>query len=1118
VVPSLPVAATWVFGLLGLPANPSLFNAALLLVLAGALARRKRAGLVAAILLVEGPAVLYEAGVVVGQATGADVRRLAPLATSADVAPSTSIAIHAASAAGSLAVIVVLVAARRTFPARLPPRALALALTVAGVAVAVATAVGYALVGLAGAPPPGAPAAVPPAGAPRVWWALNVALGQAPSEVVTGHPVAYVPAHPIAQVVSAISALGVVAAFIVFTRSTAATVHPATSSQELAVRRLLLDSTDSLSYFATRRDKSIVLAPDARAAIAFRPVGGVLLASGDPVGDQGSWGDAIGGFLALARRAGWTAAAVGTSPAGASAYGRFGLKSLEMGDEAVLVTADFSLARPGAAPLRAIVRRIRRVGYTVTVRRAGAVSPAEWREIASLAARWRRTGPERGFSMALGRLGDPADARMVVVQAHDDAGRPRGLLTLVPWGRAGLSLDTMRRDDEAHAGVTELMVTELAVAAREMGIAEISLNFAVLRRVLDHSDEVGAFPWRRWSGWVVHMASRWWQMEGLYRANAKYLPQWRPRLVTYDRGAALAQVVVAVGQAEGFVPGMPLQGRLADRRCRPAVPPGERDQFVDRVHDDEARLATPPRPPRWRGLDNGAREGDLVALRAAGLDPYPSGVPRTTAIRDLVSAFATGPFPPAASEAPVAIAGRVGAVRCHGGVLFADLWEDGATVQVMLERAVVDGVARAASSGATYDLFRRHVRPGDIVAVQGTPVATRSGGHAVAAASWRPAAKALCPMSARAAPSSLPRDAARRPASSPAACGGQVRRRETASSMVKVRAAVLAAIRATVAAEGFIEVETPILQRIHGGAAARPFRTRAEASDADVYLRIAPELFLKRLVAAGHERIVEIGRSFRNEGADAIHNPEFTSLEAYAAYWDYTAMRHLARRIIMACAVAVHGRGVAMGQDRRTMDISGPWPVVPVHDAVSRATGRTLTPASDLAAVRDAASAAGVRWGELDGAGVIVARLHDKLVEPSTGYPTFYADFPLDDCPLTRPHRRDPRLAERWDLVGCGMEIGTASTELTDPIDQRERLTAQSLKAAGGDLEAMAVDEEFLGAVAHAMAPMGGLGLGVDRIIMFLTGADIRDTVAFARSRRSAGAGAPQSGSKHRSL
>ncbi|MDR1151407.1 MAG: phosphatidylglycerol lysyltransferase domain-containing protein, partial [Bifidobacteriaceae bacterium] len=270
VVPGLSVVATWVWGLVGLPANPSLVNAALLFVLAEALARRKRAGLIAAVVLVEGPAALYGFGVVIAHVTGADVGRSLSLATSADVSLGTSLAIHAASAVGSLAVIVVLLAARRAFPARVPHLAFARALAVVVLAAAVAGTV------------------------------------------------AYIPARPIAQVVSAVSALGVVLAFIVFTRSTATAIHPITASEEVALRRLL-PAADSLSYFATRRDKSVVFASDSRAAIAFRQIGGVLLASGDPVGDGGSWADAIARFVALARRSGWTAAVVGTSADGALA-------------------------------------------------------------------------------------------------------------------------------------------------------------------------------------------------------------------------------------------------------------------------------------------------------------------------------------------------------------------------------------------------------------------------------------------------------------------------------------------------------------------------------------------------------------------------------------------------------------------------------------------------------------------------------------------------------------------------------------------------------------------------------------------------------------------------------
>lgn len=308
----------------------------------------------------------------------------------------------------------------------------------------------------------------------------------------------------------------------------------------------------------------------------------------------------------------------------------------------------------------------------------------------------------------------------------------------------------------------------------------------------------------------------------------------------------------------------------------------------------------------------------------------------------------------------------------------------------------------------------------------------------------------------------------------------------------------MATIRAVLTGEGFLEVETPILTPVHGGANARPFRTHAWALDADLYLRIAPELNLKRLIAAGRECVFEVGRNFRNEGVDATHSPEFTSLEAYAAFTDYGTMRTLARRLVVACARAVHG-GQALGFTRRgdQVDLSLPWPATTVHDAVACAIGQPITPDTPLEEVRGRASRAGVGWGEAMTSGEIVERMYDKLVEPGTVFPTFYLDFPVECCPLTRPHRRDARLAERWDLVAFGMELGTAYTELADPLDQRARLTAQSLRAAGGDVEAMEVDEDFLTALETGMPPTGGLGLGVDRIVMLLTGFPIRETLTF---------------------
>jgi lysyl-tRNA synthetase class 2 len=314
--------------------------------------------------------------------------------------------------------------------------------------------------------------------------------------------------------------------------------------------------------------------------------------------------------------------------------------------------------------------------------------------------------------------------------------------------------------------------------------------------------------------------------------------------------------------------------------------------------------------------------------------------------------------------------------------------------------------------------------------------------------------------------------------------------------MMRHRSTAVRALRNGFETRGFIEVETPMLQAVHGGANARPFVTHINAYDTELFLRIAPELFLKRLSVGGMGKIFELNRNFRNEGADATHNPEFTSVEAYQPYADYHTMRELTRELLIEAATAVFGKPVIKRPDGE-LDISGDWPVITVHDAVSRATGVPVDSGTPCERLRAICAEQGVHVAFDLTAGELVLELYDELVEPTTTLPTFYTDFPLETSPLTRAHRSDPRLAERWDLVAFGAEIGTAYSELVDPVEQRRRLTEQSLKAAAGDPEAMSLDEDFLSALEYAMPPTGGLGIGVDRVMMMLTGQNIRATLAF---------------------
>ena len=287
-----------------------------------------------------------------------------------------------------------------------------------------------------------------------------------------------------------------------------------------------------------------------------------------------------------------------------------------------------------------------------------------------------------------------------------------------------------------------------------------------------------------------------------------------------------------------------------------------------------------------------------------------------------------------------------------------------------------------------------------------------------------------------------------------------------------------------------------MLHQVHGGASARPFHTHLNAYHQDLSLRIAPELYLKRLLVAGSGPIFEVSRNFRNEGVDATHNPEFTSVEAYRPFADYNDMRRLTEHLLRDAARAATG-GTVLELPGGAFDLDSEWPVIGVCDAVSAALGEAVTvvdPPERLAAL---ALSAGVEADPEWAAGRIVEELYSELVEPRTTTPTFYVDFPADTSPLTRPHRSRQGLVERWDLVVAGMEIGTAYTELTDPRIQRERLVRQSLAAAAGDVEAMEVDEAFLRALELGMPPSGGLGIGLDRLVMLLTGEQIRGVLSF---------------------
>jgi lysyl-tRNA synthetase class 2 len=475
------------------------------------------------------------------------------------------------------------------------------------------------------------------------------------------------------------------------------------------------------------------------------------------------------------------------------------------------------------------------------------------------------------------------------------------------------------------------------------------------------------------------------------------------------------------------------------------------------------------------------RQAKVSRLRAGGVEPYPVGYPRTDTIAAVRQRHAELPTDTATGER-VGITGRVMLYRTGGKLCFATIRDGTGDIQVMISRDRTGEEGLAA--------WKSDVDLGDHVGVTGEVITSRSGELSVLADSFAITAKSLRPLPDKHAGLTDPQS--------------RVRMRyldlivnPAARQMAELRAAVTRAIREELHSQGFIEAETPMLQTLHGGANARPFVTHINAYDMPLYLRIALELYLKRLVVGGLEKVYELGRNFRNEGADSTHNPEFTMLEAYETYGDYHTIGTLTQSLILSAARAGLGGTILRRPDGSEHDIGGEWPSVSVHAAVSSALGEEVTPDSGEDQLRKLAAQAGIAVEPSWNAGQVLLELYEHLVEARTVLPTFYRDFPVEVSPLTRAHRQDPRLAERWDLVAFGAEIGTGYSELVDPVEQRARLTAQSLLAAGGDPDAMQLDEDFLRALEHAMPPSGGMGMGIDRVLIMLTGASIRETILF---------------------
>ena len=474
------------------------------------------------------------------------------------------------------------------------------------------------------------------------------------------------------------------------------------------------------------------------------------------------------------------------------------------------------------------------------------------------------------------------------------------------------------------------------------------------------------------------------------------------------------------------------------------------------------------------------RLGKREQMLAAGLEPFPVSVPVTTSISAVREAH-PNLEPEAATGQIVGIAGRVVHMRITGKLAFLSLQEgSGERLQAMVSFGEV--------GEESFELLKDLVDLGDHVFVSGEVIASKRGELSIMVSQWEIAAKALMPLPNL--HSELNEET-------------RVRQRyldlivrDQARETVRARAQVNASLRSTFGEHGYLEVETPMLQVQHGGASARPFVTHSNAFSTDLFLRIAPELYLKRAVVGGIERVFEINRNFRNEGADSTHSPEFAMLEAYQAYGDYQQMADLTQELIQKAALAVAGSTTVTWADGTEYDLGGQWDRLSLYDSLSDASGTLITPETSLTELESLAKKVGIDLAQPT-PGKYVEELWEHFVKESLTTPTFVMDYPLDTSPLVRAHRSVPGVVEKWDLYVRGFELATGYSELVDPVIQRERFQEQAKLGAKGDLEAMKVDEDFLRALEHGMPPTGGMGMGIDRLLMAITGLGIRETVLF---------------------
>ncbi len=503
------------------------------------------------------------------------------------------------------------------------------------------------------------------------------------------------------------------------------------------------------------------------------------------------------------------------------------------------------------------------------------------------------------------------------------------------------------------------------------------------------------------------------------------------------------------------------------------------ESIEDAVAESTAKFGSTGHPEQVQ-----VRVAKRASLLKEGINPYPIKLDITSTISEVRSKYDGTLEAGQETKEVVGIAGRVIFIRDTGKLCFVQLQAGaGEKIQAMISEREIGAESLQA--------FKKYVDIGDHLFVEGRVVSSQTNELSIMVTRWQIASKALRPLPTLHEELS-DEQRMRKPYL------GMITN-EILRDMVRRRYKVVRSLRENFNRRGYIEAETPILQTLHGGAAARPFSTHMNAFDINLYLRIAPELFLKRLLVGGVEKVFEINRNFRNEGVDATHNPEFTMLEAYQAYGDYNTMAELTKNLVQQAALDAFGTTEVTLMDGTKYNVGGDWKSISMYESLSEKLGEEITSSTSVEKLKQFARSLNEEIDPVTNHGKLVEQLWEHFyADPHALWePTFVRDFPVETSPLTKSKPDDPGVTEKWDLYVRGTELATAYSELNDPIIQRQRLVEQAHEALAGDPEAMAIDEDFIEALAQAMPPAGGMGMGIDRLIIALTGATIRETITF---------------------